>query len=73
MYQLGPEHWLPGDWPDEAPGPICEWEHCSKTLTPGPAGSNKRFCSAQCRRKAWMQKQAAASERLTRSPSTTMS
>ena len=42
MSQLGPEHWS-GERPDAKPGPTCE--HCHQTMTPGPPGSTKRFCS----------------------------
>ena len=62
MSQLGPEHWLPGERPDAAPGRICAHEPCGKILTPGPAGSYKKFCSADCRHKAWLQKKQAAGD-----------
>ena len=59
MAQLGAEHWRPGARPDAAPGPLCANESCQKTLTPGPAGSAKRFCSAACRRADWGKKKQA--------------
>ncbi len=39
---IGSGYFLDGR-PAPPPGPACEW--CHETMSPGPAGSNKRFCS----------------------------
>lgn len=58
---LGSQYFNDGE-PSPSAGPVCANDQCSKALTPGPAGSDKRFCSASCRALAWRaQKLAAAS------------
>lgn len=53
---LGAQHFAP-DGPDAAPGPFCAY--CFQAMQPGPAGSGKKYCTADCRKRAWLQKQAA--------------
>lgn len=58
--QLGADFFMP-DGPADAPGPVCEYEPCQKTLTPGPPGGMpKRFCCAQHRVRASEQRKKEA-------------
>jgi hypothetical protein len=53
--QLGAEYFNDGA-SSPAAGPVCAYEPCGKTLSPGPRGGPaKRFCSASHRYKAWSQ------------------
>lgn len=40
-------HYFTPDGPSAAPGPVCAW--CFEPLTPGPAGSEKKYCCASHR------------------------
>ena len=44
--------------PSAAPGPLCA--HCFQPMRPGPAGLVKKYCSADCRKRAWNAKKQAA-------------
>jgi hypothetical protein len=62
--QLGADHWLPGDRPDDAAGPVCA--HCLKPLTPakhsGGGTDNKKYCSASHRAAAANQRKKQAAD-----------
>ena len=64
MSQLGPEHWLTGERPTDAPGRACLW--CGATLQPakhsGGGTDAKKYCSASHRAAAATQRKRQAAD-----------